>query len=103
MGGWLVAGVALGAWLVGLCLGALAGAYYTHLHCKAEVATARADVERERTRADVAVDSLARQIRGEPISMAARVADAEAFEAEMRSREDLHEMFQEETDDVPPE
>lgn len=100
MTGWMVAGIALGALLVGLSLGAVASAYFTYQCLKAEIAAAKADATRERERADNAVDSLARQIRGEPISLAAREIDARAFEAELRNREDLHEMFQDETDDV---
>jgi len=103
MGGWVVAGATLGAWIVGLCVGALVGAYYTHRYYKEEMAQARADAKRERDRADNAIDSLSRQMRGEPISLAAVERDAEAFEASLRARDDLKEMYAEETEDVPPE
>ena len=101
MGGWLVAGVALGALLVGLCVGGVVAAYFTYRAHLQELIVARAAADRERDRADNALDALAKQMRGEPISVAARIEDARTFEHELRSREDLQEMFKDETDDVP--
>lgn len=107
MGGWMVAGIAFGAAMTALCIGAVVGAYFTYRHMLHQVAVARSQADQERQRADNAVDSLARQIRGEPISLAAREVDARTFEETLRAREDLQEMFQDETEvqelDVPSE
>lgn len=91
-----IIGVATG--LVGLCLGAVLGALLALRYTKQEILVARQNAERERQRADNALDQLARQIRGEPISVAGVEARESAFERTLNQDEELREMFLEETE-----
>lgn len=106
MGGWVLGvvlavffcgGAALGACLIGWLL------FHTERQMRTEMdrvrAIARADVERERQRADNAVDGLSKALRGEPISLAAVEETAQRLEADLRAREDLQEMWADETEE----
>ena len=97
----IVIGVA--AWLMGFSVGALAGYLLAWRYMEQEVLVARRGAERERTRADNALDQLALQIRGEPISVAGVAARESTLERSLKQDDELREMFLDETDEGGPE
>jgi hypothetical protein len=88
--------IAVAAGVLGVLLGT-AGALWIVWR---EVGIARQQAADERTRADNAIDALAKQLRGEPISIAGAKRYAEQFEESLRTREELGEMFVEDTEDL---
>ena len=101
MDGWLVAGAVFTALMAGVCAGVLLGLYLVSRHYDRLMEKASATVERERERADNAIDALSHQMRGEPISVAAVARERAAVERSYEEQAGLDEMFAQETSDKP--
>ena len=98
---WVVIVVGLAAFMAGVSGGVLLGFYWAGRHYDRLLGKEVAGAERERERADNAIDALSHQMRGEPISVAAVARERAAVERSYEEQAGLDEMFAQETSDKP--